>query len=77
MSRLRKNIEKNVLMEERKIDIIVKSLVDFNWYTYTHIHTLTSYNMQMKVNHHFENPVTEMIKMMWMLVSDVSATTSV
>lgn len=52
-------------MEERKIDIIVKSLVDFNWYTYTHIHTLTSYNMQMKVNHHFENPVTEMIKMMW------------
>lgn len=26
-------------MEEKKIDIIVKSIADFNWYTYTHIHT--------------------------------------
>lgn len=51
----------------------------YSWFQLVHIHThthITSYNIH-KVNHHFENPVTEMIKMMWMLVSDVSATTSV
>lgn len=62
-------------MGEKKIDIIVKSILYFNWCTHTH--TLTSYNMPMKVNHHFENPQTEMIKMMWMLVSDVSDISSV